>query len=139
MRRAVRFTDYSEASGLGPEREFGAAMPDAQRSAQNPYLRQRWTKGRIGGRTRQGALILLGIALVYIALFGEAGWIRQMRLETQKKELVQVVQDLEAQERALAAEAWRLKTDPEYREKVAREQWGYVEPGEEIYQVRYTQ
>lgn len=102
----------------------------------SPYLRQRWTAGRIGGRTFKGALLLLGVVLVYLLLLGDAGWIRQWHLQGRRTALFTEIQQLEAEAAALEAEALRLEKDPAYRERIAREEWGYKRADETVYHLR---
>lgn len=102
----------------------------------SPFLRQRWTEGRIGGRTFKGALLLLGVVLIYLLLLGDAGWIRQWQLSDRRSALYTEIQRLEAESASLEAEARRLDSDPDYRERIAREEWGYKRSDEIVYHLR---
>ena len=111
-------------------------MDGVRAPSRSPYLRLPWKRGRIGGHSRKG-LLVLGIALFsYLLLFSDSGWFRQWRMSARKTELLQEVQRLELQEARLQKEIWRLEHDPEYRERVAREEWGYRAPGERVYHIR---
>jgi cell division protein FtsB len=100
------------------------------------YLRRPWTEGRIGGRTFKGAIALLGAVLLYQLFLGETGWVQQWRLREQRTALYAEIQRLEAESAALAAEAARLAEDPAYRERIAREEWGYKRSDETVYHLR---
>jgi cell division protein FtsB len=114
------------------EDALGALRPDGR----TPYLRRPWTEGRIGGRTFKGAIALLALVLVYLLLLGETGWIHQWRLQNQRTALLTEIQRLEAESAALQTEAQRLATDPLYRERIAREEWGYKRSDETVYHLR---
>jgi cell division protein FtsB len=123
-----------------PWRPERARREDALGALRNdrrtPYLRRPWTEGRIGGRTFKSALALLGLVLVYLLLLGETGWIHQWRLQDRRSELFAEIQRLEAESTALDAEARRLAEDPHYRERIAREEWGFKRPDETVYHLR---
>jgi len=104
----------------------------------NPYLRRPWTRGRIGGRTRRGALMLLAAVAVYLLLLSDSGWIRQAQLERKKRRLMAEIEAMQRHQDYLSGEAHRLETDPAYKEQVAREHYGFMEQGETIYHLRYV-
>ena len=61
-----------------------------------------------------------------------------MRGRAKKEELVQLRQrvvTLEAQNDSLRHRLWQLDNDIEYIEKVAREEFGMVRPGESVYRL----
>ncbi|MBM4116525.1 septum formation initiator family protein [bacterium] len=118
-----------------PSRREEALRPH-RGEGRSPYLRQRWTGGQIGGRTFKGALLLLGVVLLYLLLLGDAGWIRQTQLQNRRSALVAEIQRLEAKSAALESEARRLEQDPAYRERIAREEWGYKRTDEVVYHLR---
>ena len=111
---------------------LGALRPDRR----TPYLRRPWTEGRIGGRTFKSALALLALVLVYLLLLGETGWIQQWRLQNRRGELFTEIQRLETESAILEAEAQRLASDPLYRERIAREEWGFKRADETVYHLR---
>ena len=114
------------------EDALSALRPDGR----TPYLRRPWTEGRIGGRTFKGALALLALVFIYLLLLGETGWIHQWRLQSRRSALFTEIQRLEAESAALEAEAQRLAADPLYRERIAREEWGYKRADETVYHLR---
>jgi cell division protein FtsB len=128
------------ASAPEPWRPERARREDAlgalRADGRTPYLRRPWTEGRIGGRTFKGALALLALVLVYLLLLGETGWIHQWRLQNRRSELFAEIQRLEAESAGLEAEAQRLASDPLYRERIAREEWGYKRADETVYHLR---
>lgn len=101
-----------------------------------PYLRRRWTEGRIGGRTFKGGVFLTMGILVYLLLLSETGWISQWRLQRQRSQLLAEIMNLETECEALEAEELRLHEDSDHRERVAREEWGYKREDERVYHLR---
>ena len=84
--------------------------------------------------------MLLGaiLFLVYIFLFGDYG---AYRIWKQKKEIAQLQQTIEAlhlKQHELEEVTERLKNDPEYLEKVAREEYGMIKEGEIIYKIVHS-
>ena len=114
-------------------------MAGERTPSHTPYLRRPWTRGRIGGRSAKGALILVLAFLAYFLLLGESGGFRQLRLQARKGHLAHEVELLERQEKLLEAESERLESDPAYRKRILREEWGYMEPGEQIYHIRRSE
>ena len=73
--------------------------------------------------------------VLYIFLFGNYGVYRMWK---QKKEIEQLEQTLEAlrlRQEQLKLEAHLLENDPEYIEKIAREEYGMMKKGEIIYKI----
>jgi cell division protein FtsB len=101
-----------------------------------PFLRRPWTRGRIGGRTVKGGLWLAIALLACLLLFGETGWVNQARLEARRVALERELESLRYDAARLEAERARLADDPAYRERVAREEWGFKKDGETVYQLR---
>ncbi len=114
-------------------------MDGARAPSRSPYLRLPWTRGRIGGHSTKGFLIIGLLFISYLLLFSESGWLRQWHMQSQKAELVLEVEQLELREKNLRSEIWRLENDPTYRERIAREEWGYRAPGERVYHIRETE
>ncbi|HIE04912.1 MAG TPA: septum formation initiator family protein [Candidatus Latescibacteria bacterium] len=75
-------------------------------------------------------LASIGIYLI----FGEHGLWRMWKLKRKERELRREVAEIEARRRVLEEERKRLKEgDPELIEKLARERYGMVKPGEKVY------
>ncbi|HID10386.1 MAG TPA: septum formation initiator family protein [Candidatus Latescibacteria bacterium] len=76
------------------------------------------------------ALALFGLYFV----FGEHGLWRIWKLKRRARALKEEVVRIEAKRRALEEEKKKLEEgDPEYIEKLARERYGMVKPGERVY------
>lgn len=74
------------------------------------------------------SLILLGIIFI-------PGYLRIKSLVKQNRELERQIQEVIQANARLAEEQKRLKDDPVYLEKVAREKLGIAKKGEVVYQV----
>jgi cell division protein FtsB len=68
-------------------------------------------------------------------LFGARGFLAMRRQQQEKEKLQQEIQQIEQQNRSLGGDIQRLKTDPEYIERLAREQHGLARPGEHVFKL----
>lgn len=101
-----------------------------------------WKKVDFGGMvTRLWANKKLSVALasafllaVYV-LFNNQGVLQRIRLEREKKELLQKIQQLEKEQKQLQEHSKALDGDKKAIEKVAREKYGMVREGEKVYRV----
>lgn len=80
-------------------------------------------------------LVAMIIGWAYIFFTGQSGW---LALQTERQTLA----DLEAEVTALAATndslrevLWRMANDPAFVERMAREEYGLVLPGEHLYRL----
>ena len=114
----------------------GLPLGASRAAVRTPYLRRPWTEGRIGGRTFKGGIFLILGILVYLLVLSDTGWLRQWRLQQRRHQLQAEIARLEAESAGLAAESQRLADDPSYRERIAREEWGYKRKDETVYHLR---
>jgi len=78
---------------------------------------------------------LIATAIVGLAVFGATGLRHYRRLSAEAAALVAQNKQLTEENRRLGEEVERLKHDPAYLEKVARDQLGHVKPGETVFLV----
>jgi cell division protein FtsB len=81
---------------------------------------------------------ILGLLMMTVLvhdLFGERGFLAMRRQLQEKLQLEQEIQQIQEQNRALGDSIQRLKTDPEYIERLAREQHGLARPGEHVFKL----
>ncbi len=78
------------------------------------------------------AVVLL-VALIFIA--GDVGVWRLWTAQREMRDLQSKIADLESRNALLSAEIERLRTDPFAIEKVAREKYGYLKPGDRVYRI----
>ncbi len=78
-----------------------------------------------------GLLVLL---ILGYTVLGEHGLVRLVRSQKQKNALLEDKQRLESENAELKKEIDRLQNDPDYIERVAREELGMVKKGELVIQ-----
>jgi cell division protein FtsB len=78
---------------------------------------------------------LLMMAVLVHDLFGARGFLAMRRQQQEKQKLQQEILQIEQQNRDLGGDILRLKTDPEYIERLAREQHGLARPGEHVFKL----
>lgn len=80
------------------------------------------------------AAALLTFVLAF-SLFGKTGLINLYKAEKKNSEIRAKLSKLEAENRELREEIEKLKSDPEYLERVAREDLGMVKKDELVFQL----
>jgi cell division protein FtsB len=77
--------------------------------------------------------LVLGIPLLLYVVFGSHGILQRIRLERQKTELQEKIRAAEAEGKKLQEQSKALEGDKKTVEKVAREKYGMVRKGEQVY------
>jgi cell division protein FtsB len=77
--------------------------------------------------------VLLIIGFIFIA--GDVGLLKVWGAQRQVQNLRSKISDLERRNALLSAEIDRLKSDSFTIEKVAREKYGYLRPGDKVYRI----
>ena len=75
-------------------------------------------------------------AWAYLFFAAEGGWLDLQESGVRLAELEAEVARLEAQNDSMRQMLHRLRDDPAYLEKIAREQHGMALPGERVYRIR---
>jgi len=102
--------------------------------ARSPLRPQAEATGR--SRWRLGlALLVIGVIL-YLFVGGEEGLIEIRRQDQAWAELQARVEQLQAENDSLRQILDMLEHDADYIEKVAREEYGMVKPGEKVYRLQ---
>jgi cell division protein FtsB len=109
-----------------PDPPDGAVAPGGDRPRAQPARRSPW-----GPRTRVGVASLALVAMMFLFVFPTRSYLAQKRQVSRAAHAVEVLQ---AQNEVLARQATRLKTRSEI-ERLAREQFNMVRPGEQAYNV----
>lgn len=78
--------------------------------------------------------ILAFLALIIVLSVGKRGFLQQIRVYRAKRQLQREIERLEERKRALEEEKQKLD-DPEYIEKIAREEYGMAKEKEKVYNV----
>jgi cell division protein FtsB len=120
-------TDTAEGATESTEHD---ARPRTRRIPSPPVRRMVW-----GPRTRVAVASLALVAMMFLFVFPTRSYLAQKR---QIGKAAHAVKVLEAQNEVLARQAGRLKTKSEI-ERLAREQFNMVLPGEQAYNVVETQ
>ena len=81
------------------------------------------------------AIIVLVPVLGFV-LFSKRGVIARVGLEMEKKEVLEEIRQARARQDSLRTEIGRLRTDTLLIEKLAREKYGMIKPGETVYSVQ---
>ncbi len=101
-----------------------------------PFLRAFYQHQAVVGDRLQKFLFFLVIAtILYAFVFGDAGLIRIMALEHEKATIQGNLAMLDNEIESLKFQIDRLKTDPYIMEKLGRERYGYVYPGDRVYKI----
>ena len=77
----------------------------------------------------------LSVGCVLLLLFSDRGFITLWNLKKEKVEIQQEINSLRQQIVSLEKEAEKLKFDEKYVEKIAREKFRMVRPGEKVFKV----
>ena len=85
---------------------------------------------------RRSVLLLFVTLLLSYLLFANNGIIARVKLERQRTEMIEKVRQAEEETKKLQAQIKALESDKKTIEKVAREKYGMVRPGEKVYRVK---
>ena len=82
-------------------------------------------------------VLFVGLSLFFLwsAFFGSQGATKLLKLKGSLEELEQRNRVLLHQNQNLEKEVYLLRNSPAYLEKIAREEYGYMYPGEKVYTV----
>jgi cell division protein FtsB len=98
------------------------------------YLRVRRTVD-ISPAFARALLIAVLFIIGFIFIAGDVGLLKVWGAQRQMKNLKSKISELENKNALLSAEIARLKGDPFTIEKVAREKYGYLRPGDKVYRI----
>jgi cell division protein FtsB len=105
-------------------------------------MQQRTDRGAVetglARRAAKLASVLILLALVVGALFGDRGILHLMAQRDKAAALETEIGELRAENARLATEIRALKTDPRAIERVAREELGLARPGETVFLIRWV-
>ena len=105
-----------------------------------PFLRSFYQHQAVINIGLQKFLFLLIIAtLLYAFVFGDAGAFRVLGLRHEKATLEKSLAVLQRDTVVLEEEIASLKTDPFQMERLGRERYGYIYPGDRVYKIVHPQ
>ena len=80
-------------------------------------------------------MVIIIVGCISLLLFSDRGLINLWSLKKEKLEIQNEINDLRNQIAMLEKEEEKLKFDEEYIEKIAREKFKMVKPGERVFKV----
>jgi len=83
----------------------------------------------------RGILLLIGVTLLVIFIFGDHGLMQLYKLKQERKKVQEFIIELRENREKSTAEKNRLENDLEYIEKLARERFRMAKPGEKVFKV----
>ena len=88
---------------------------------------------------RQLAVLILALALLFALQGGEYSTFDFLALKRQEKEEILRIRELEQEVDSLEKEAIAVETDPAVQERLARELYGMLRPGEFVYNILWDE
>lgn len=88
---------------------------------------------------RRLAVVVLALALLFAAQGGEYSTWDFLTLKRQQGEEVERIRELEHEVDSLRRQAVAIETDPEVQERLARESFGMLRPGEFVYNILWEE
>ena len=83
----------------------------------------------------QGLVFLICMSLVIIFIFGDHGLIKLYKIKDQRKKVQNQINQLREEREKRKEEKNKIENDLDYIEKIAREKYKMVKPGEKIFKV----
>ena len=83
----------------------------------------------------RGIILLLCITLLIIFIFGDHGLLQLYKLKRNRAKVQAQIAQLRKEREGVMVEKNRLENDIQYLEKLARERYRMVKPGEKVYKV----
>ena len=83
----------------------------------------------------RSSLILIGIVLIFIFIFGDHGLFQLYTLKKEQKNIQKKILKFREERQLLIEEKNRLENDLKYIEKLAREKYRMAKPGEKVFKV----
>ena len=83
----------------------------------------------------RGIIFLLCITLLIIFIFGDHGLLQLYKLKRDRAKVQAQISQLRKERERVTVEKNRLENDIQYLEKLARERYRMVKPGEKVYKV----
>ena len=83
----------------------------------------------------RGVLLLIGVTLLIVFIFGDHGIFQLYKLKRERSEVQTRITLLRKEREQLKSEKARLENDLDYIEKLARERFRMAKPGEKVFKV----
>jgi cell division protein FtsB len=142
-REAERSAPSGRAAGGRSASRSGGGRPGSRQtvatggSVKNyPFLRQFYRhQTALSNRLQRLLFFLIMAALIYVFFLGDSGAIKITQLRLQRARLDKNIAELKHNSEQLETTIARLKSEDFYIEKIGRERYGYVRPGERVYKI----
>jgi len=83
----------------------------------------------------QGLVFLICLSLIIVFVFGDHGLLKLYKIKSERKLIQNKIVNLRAERETLKTEKNKIENDLKYIEKIAREKYKMVKPGEKIFKV----
>jgi len=83
----------------------------------------------------QGLVLLICLSLIIVFIFGDHGLLRLYKIKSQRKTIQTHIAQLRNEREKAKDKKNRIENDLNYIEKMAREKYKMVKPGEKIFKV----
>ena len=83
----------------------------------------------------QGIVFLICMSLIIIFFFGDHGLIKLYKIKSQRKKIQNHITQLREEREKRKEEKNKIENDLDYIERIAREKYKMVKPGEKIFKV----
>ena len=83
----------------------------------------------------KGIVFLIFFSFAMVFIFGDHGILKLYKVKNKRKVIQKKIADLRKEKEKLKSEKSRIENDLDYIEKIAREKYKMVKPGEKIFKV----
>ena len=83
----------------------------------------------------KGLVFLICFSLIIIFIFGDHGLLKLYKIKNERKQIQKKITSLREEREKLKTEKIKIENDLSYIEKIAREKYKMVKPGEKIFKV----
>tara|TARA_Y100000748_G_scaffold285362_1_gene267860 strand:- start:522 stop:851 length:330 start_codon:yes stop_codon:yes gene_type:complete len=83
----------------------------------------------------RGLVFLICMSLIIVFIFGDHGLIKLYKIKSQRKKVQNHITQLREERERRKEEKNKIENDLDYIEKIAREKYKMVKPGEKIFKV----
>ena len=83
----------------------------------------------------KGLIFLICFSLIIVFIFGDHGLIKLYKIKNERQIIQKKIASLREEREKLKAEKIKIENDLSYIEKIAREKYKMVKPGEKIFKV----
>lgn len=94
---------------------------------------QEWKMKDKGWKILLGLAGIFSLLMTFLAIYGDQGWQGIKRFQQEIDKLQNRIELLQQENQSLAGEVQKLKDEPYYLEKIAREELGMVRSGEKVF------